>query len=81
MFASFFILASFVIEQLTPKWLIKVQDISRDVVFVLEEARLCPDFVRNVTDKKPHLKRNLVKGVNLIPPSSFSKQKPYESFV
>ena len=76
MLASIFLLASFVIEQLTPKWLRNVRDISRDVVFALEEARLCPDFVRNVKDKKPHLKQNLINGVNLIPPNSFSKQKP-----
>ena len=81
MLASVFFLASFVIEQLTPKCLMEVRYISRDVVFALEEGRLCQDFVRNVKDKKPHLKQNLAIGVNAKPRNSLSRQKPYESCV
>ena len=77
----FFFLASFVIEQLTPKCLREVRDISRDVVFAMQEARLCQNFAIDVKRKKAHLKQNLVSFVNLIPPNSFLRQKLYESCV
>ena len=64
MLASIFFLASFVIKQLTPKCVREVRDISKDVVFALEEARLCQDFV----------KQNPAIGVNAKPRNSLSRQ-------
>ena len=80
MIASVFFLASFIIEQLTPKCLREVRDITIDAVFAIQEARL-QDFARDVKCKKAHLKQNLVSGVNSKPRNSFSKQKSYESCV
>ena len=77
----FLILANFIIEQLTAKCLREVRDISRDVVFAMKESRSCQNFAMDVKRRKAHLKQNLVSGVNLIPPSYFSRQKPHESFV
>ena len=54
MIASIFFLASFIKEQLTPKWLREIRDISKDVVFAIQEAHLCQDFVKDVKCKKAH---------------------------
>ena len=74
MIASVFFLASFIKEQFTPKCLREVRDITRDVVFAIQEARL-HDFSRDVKCKKTHLKQNIVSGVNSTPRNSFSRKK------
>ena len=55
MITSVFFLASFIKEQLTPKWLREVRDISKYVVFANQEAHL-QDFARDVKCKKVQLK-------------------------
>ena len=61
MFASVYILASFVIEQLTPKCIREVRDVTKDAVFALEEARLCQDFARYVRTALEEKKTFLLK--------------------
>ena len=81
MIASVLFLASYIKEQLTPKCLREVRDISRDVVFAMQEARLFQNFAIHVKRKKAHSRQNLVTGVTLTPRNSFSRQKLYESCV
>ena len=52
MTASVFFPASLINEQLTPEWLRESRNISRDVVFALQEARLSQDFARSLKKEK-----------------------------
>ena len=65
MLASVFFLPSFINELLTPEWLLKARDISRNVIQALQEARSSQNFDRAVNPK---------------PRNSVTKQKPNEIF-
>ena len=80
MIAYFFFLVSFIKDQFTPEWLRKSRNVSRDVIFALQEARLCQDVARSVKEKAS-LSQKLASGVNLTPRNSFAKSKPHETCV
>ena len=81
MIASVFFLASFIKEQFTPKCLREVRDITRDVVFAIQEARL-HDFSRDVKCKKDPFKTEYCKRCKFNTTQLFlEKKKSYESCV